>query len=179
MTTTEFSQRLLHAGPGSPELAALAQDLAEDARYPARLAMRSLSSDDKVSRAKSQNVLDDLHELSLVALAGSSPSPDIGTELWVIRSIAEEMFDFRHRAAVVLKDLLENRRPATPVSPDSPQQIPPGTRVCDLAYVLLQRILHLTASLSAFFALSSTDRDKLIAEFQKSPVFRGAFEDAQ
>src|ERR1700690_755365 len=154
MTAAEFSQRLLQAGAGSPELAALAQDLAEDARYPARLAMRNLSSDDKASRAKGQNVLDDLHELSLVALAGTSPFSDLETELWVIRTMAEEMFDFRVRAAAVLKDLLANRRPATPVPPDSMQQVPAGTRVCDLAYVLLQHILHLTASLSAFFALS-------------------------
>ena len=40
MNSIEFSQRLLKSEPGSPEIAALARDMVEEARYPAYHALQ-------------------------------------------------------------------------------------------------------------------------------------------
>lgn len=181
MNPIEFSQRLFQAEPGSPEAAALARDLVEDARYPAYLVLRDyLSSAEAPERMKAKSVIADLRELSLVPLAESASMPDTETELWAMRTMVEELVAFRRRAASILKGLLSNRRPA-PLMPPAPDgsftyQSPPGARVCDLAFILLHRIFHLESSSSAFFGMPPGDRDKRIKKFTESRAFRSAFE---
>jgi hypothetical protein len=178
MNAIEFSQRLLQSEPGSPEAAALARDLVEDARYPAHFVLRHyLSSTEQDDQMKAKNVLADLREFALVPLADSASSPNQDTELWVMRTITQELVALRSRAASVLKDLLANRRSASPATEgSSASHLPPDTRVCDLAFVLLRRILHLESASSAFFGMTPVERDKRIKEFQKSREFRAAFE---
>ena len=175
MTDIEFSQRFAQIQPGSPEAAALAQDLAEDARYPARLAIRLCSGDEK-EKEKGQDVLDCLGELALVPLSAAAQFPDLETELWALRTITEELVAFRHRTAPVLKTLLANRQAAPPTPDGFAFRTPEGARVCDLAFVLLHRMLHLQHSVSAFLGASDVERDKQIAAFQQSRPFRAAFE---
>jgi hypothetical protein len=171
MNPIEFSQRLVQAEPGSPESAALARELVEDARYPAHFVLQHyLSSAEIPLQMKAKSVLADLRELSLVPLAEIAPMHEVQISLWVIRTMAEELVVFRSRAVSVLKSLLTNRRPAREGS--SPYQIPRGTRVCDLAFILLHRIFHLESSPSAFFGLPRDARDKRIKEFQESRAFR-------
>jgi hypothetical protein len=177
MNPIEFLQRLPQTEPGSPEAAALAAELVEDARYPARFVLqRYLATDQVHDQRKAKNALADLRELSLVPLAETAPIKDLETELWVTRTLAEEFADFRDRAASVLKDLLSNRRQAPQAQEGSEYQPLPGARVCDLATILLHRLLHLELSASAFLSLPPSGRDKQIKEFQKSRVFRSAFE---
>ena len=53
MNFIDFSQRFFLAEPGSPEAAALARDLVEEARYPARHAIeRYLSSAESAERTE-------------------------------------------------------------------------------------------------------------------------------
>ena len=174
MNPIEFSQRLLQAEPGSPESAALARELVEDARYPALFVLQHyLSSAEIPEQMKAKSVLADLRELSLVPMAEVAPIPEVQSNLWVMRTMAEELVAFRNRTASVLKSLLNNRRPARPTREDpSPYQIPQGTRVCDLAFILLHRIFHLESSPSAFFDLPRDARDKRIKGFQESRAFR-------
>ena len=178
MNPTEFSQRLFETEAGSPEAAALARDLVEDARYPANFVLQHyLSSAEQAEQMKAKNVLADLREFAVVPLAESAPRQDIETELWAMRTMTEELVALRCRAASVLKGLLSNRRPAPPaLEESSPNRTPPGSRVCDLTFVLLHRILHLDSSPSAFFGLPPAARDKRIKEFQESRPFRSAFE---
>lgn len=178
MNPTEFSQRLFGTEAGSPETAALARDLIEDARYPAYFVLQHyLPSAEESEQMKAKNVLADLRELAVVPLAESASRQNIDTELWAMRTMTEELVALRSRAASVLKSLLSNRRPAAPAPEgSSPNRTPPGTRVCDLTFILLQRILHLDSSPSAFFGMPPTDRDKRIKEFQESRPFRAAFE---
>lgn len=177
MNDIEFSQRLLQSEPGSPEAAALAHDLVEEARYPACLAVRRyLASVDAGDRMKAKNVLADLRELSLVPLAETASMPDLDNELWALRILADELVDFRLRAASVLRDLLSSRRTIPPGPEDVPHQTPPGARVCDLAFILLHRMLHVESSPPALFDLPPHERDTRIKDFQMSRVFRSTFE---
>jgi hypothetical protein len=167
MTPSQFSQRLFEAEPGSPAMAALARDLVEDARYPAKFTLRrSLSSADEEEQMKGKNVLAELGELALVPLSQSARGPDVATELWTLRTMAAELVSFRRRTAEVLKGLLSNRAPAAGEN----------IRVADLAFIQLQRILHLELSAAAFVEMRADERDKRIKEFQESPAFRHAFE---
>lgn len=178
MTPAEFSQRLFATEPGSREAAELARELAEDARYPARFVFEHyLSSADEADQMKGKNVLADLREWALVPLAESAPSRNIDAELWAMRTMTAELQALHRRAASVLKDLLGNRRPALPAQEGAaPAEYPPGTRVCDLAFDLLHRILHLESSPRGFFDLPAGDRDQRIQELQQSRQFRAAFE---
>jgi len=178
MTPTEFSEGLFLAESGSPETTALARELVADAHYPARYVLQHyLSSADEEARSKARNVLAELGELAIVPLAQSPPQNDMNTELWAMRTMTAELMALRRRTATVLKDLLAIRRAAQPgVEGSTADQIPQGTRVCDLAFILMHRLLHLEASPSTFFAMPAADRDKGIVEFQKSRPFRYAFE---
>jgi hypothetical protein len=177
MNPIEFSQRLFQSEPDSPEAATLARDLVEDARFPAYLVLqRYLSIAGSPEQMKAKNVLADLRELALVPLAGSAPLPDLDSELWVMRTMVEEVVTFRQRAASVLKGLLSNRRPVPPVLEGSAYQPPPGARVCDMTYILLHRLLHVEMSPSDYLGMLRADRDKRITEFQNSRVFRSEFE---
>ena len=176
MNPIEFSQRLTRTEPGSPEAAALAVELVEDARYPADFVLQHyLSTAGAPGQMKAKNVLADLRELSLVPLAKSAPMKDLEAELWATRTMVEEFVDFRRRAASVLKGLLSNRRSAPPAREDSAYLPVPGARICDLAAILLHRLFHVELSPSAFLSMSPADRDKRIREFQDSRVFRSAF----
>jgi hypothetical protein len=177
MDPVDFSQRLSQSEPGSPEAAALARDLVEEARYPGHLAVRRyLASANSGDRMKAKNVLADLRELSLVPLAETASMPDLDSELWTLRIMADELVDFRLRAASVLRDLLSSRR-AVPPSPEGvPNPTPPGARVCDLAFILLHRMLHVECSPAAFFGIPPDDRDTRIKDFQLTRVFRSTFE---
>jgi len=178
MNPVEFSQRFAQAPAGSPEAASLARDLAEDARFPARLALRSLSSADPGEKDKSQYSMDLLRELALTPLAASPSFQEIDTEIWTMRVIAEELIAFRGRVAPVLGNLLSNTRAAAPTPERFAFQLPrKGTRVCDLAFILLQRMLHVHYSASAYFGMAPADRDKKIKEFQKSRPYRDAMQD--
>lgn len=177
MNSIEFSQRLLKSEPGSPEIAALARDMVEEARYPAYHALqRYLSSAAAPDRMKAKDVLADLRGLALVPLAENAPARDLDDELWTMRIMTDELVDFRLRAASVLKALLANRRPATVTPVGAPYQTPAGARVCDLAFILLHRMLRLASSPAAYFGMPPTDRDARIRDFQKSRVFRSTFD---
>lgn len=179
MDSIEFIQRLQQSEPGSPEAAALAHDLVEDARYPAMLVLqRYLSSDNEDDQMKAKNVLADLREWALVPLAESTPYSNIDTEVWVMRSISDESFALRRRVASLLEGLLENGRPALPPPDGSlPFEFHADTRVCDVAFILLSSILHLESPSSAFLAMPRSGRDKRIKELKQSPDYRATFED--
>jgi hypothetical protein len=177
MNDNEFSQHLLQSEPDSPEAAALANDMIEEARYPARLAVRRyLASADAGDRRKAKNVLADLRGLSLVPLAETDPIPDLGNELWALRILSDELVEFRLRAVSVLRDLLSSRRSIPPSPEGDPYQTPPGARVCDLAFLLLHRMLHVESTPAVFFDLPTIERDIRINDFQSSRVFRATFE---
>jgi hypothetical protein len=99
----------------------------------------------------------------------------LDAELWAMRTMVEELAALRQRAASVLRTFLLNRRPALP-APESPYENFPGTRVCDLAFLLLSRIFHLELSVSEFCNLPADGRDARIREFQASRAFQSAFE---
>jgi hypothetical protein len=179
MNPAEFSQRFFATEPGSSAAAELARDLVEDARYPARAVLeRYLSSTEEAEQMKARNVLSDLREWALVPLATRPSGANLDTEVWAMRTMSAELQALRRGAASVLKDLLANRRPAPPAPEGAARSTyPPGTRVCDLAFDLLHRILHLESSAAGFFELPAADRDKRIQELESSRLFRAAFED--
>jgi len=177
MNFIDFSQRFFRAEPGSPEAAALARDLVEEARYPARHAIeRYLSSAESAERTKAKNVLAELREAAIVPIAESAPAKDFDDEIWSMRTMTDELVEFRLRAATTLKGLLSDRKPANATPEGAPYQAPAGARVCDLAYILLHRMLRLDSSPAAFFGKAPPERDANIRDFQKSRVFRSTFD---
>lgn len=179
MNSIEFLQRLLPSEPDSAETAALARELVEAARFPANFTLQHyLCSGKEDDQMKAKNMLADLRELALVPLAESASSSNIDIELWTMRTMTDELIALRSRIASVLKDALVDGRAAPPATEgSSASELPPDTRVCDLAFLLLRRILHLETALSAFFSMPPTERDQRIEEFQKSGEFRAAFKD--
>jgi hypothetical protein len=176
MTTSEFSQRLLQTNPDSPEAAAVARDLVEDAHYPANLVLQDgLVSSDGAEQIKAKHVLAELGGLALAPLAGTSSGPELETELWVMRTMTEELVAFRRRAASVLNDLLSNRHRAAQLAEGSSSFLA-GSRVCDLAFIMLHRLLHLESSPAAFLGLTHEDRDKQVKALQVSRAFQSALE---
>jgi hypothetical protein len=178
MTPAEFSQRLFQSEPGSPESAALAHEVVEDAHFPARHVIeRYLLSTETAEQMKARNVLPELAETALLPLAENPHMRQIEAELWSIRTMTDELVAFRRRAATVLRGQLANRQSLKPPPEGTPGQAPRGSRVCDLAYVLLHRMLHLESpSSSNLLALPAGERDERIRLFQKSRAFRDAFE---
>jgi hypothetical protein len=177
MNSIEFSTRFFQAAPGSGEAAALVRDLVEEARYPAYHAVeRYLSSAEEPERMKGKNVLSELHELALVPLAESAAARELADEVWAMRTLAEELVEFRVRAGTVLKGLLANRKPAAAAPEGAPYPTPAGARVCDLSFILLSRMLHVELSASAFLGMPRLERDARIKEFQKSRIYRSTFE---
>src|SRR5215471_1010995 len=176
MNPIEFSQRLSQILPGSPEAAAIAYELVEDARYPGNFALQRLSTwPDPAGEMKAKQVLSMLGELALAPLATSQSSPNVDIELWAIRTMSQELVAFRARAACVLKSHLSNRnRASRPWEGLAPFPLPSGSRVCDLAILLLHRLLHLEWSPSAFFRVPAVDRDRQIEAFHNSRELRSA-----
>jgi hypothetical protein len=177
MKQTELAQRLYESEPDSEQAAALVRDLLDEARYPARLALNNyLAASESPAVEKGMNVLSDLREFSLAPLAESRAMADVGAEVWVLRAMAEGLLEFRRESTSVFKDLLEYRRamPAPPAIASS--ELPPGARVCDAAFLLLQRMMGFGTSTSTFFEKPSDQRDTLIRELQSSPSFRAFFE---
>ena len=177
MNITEFAQRFFQTKPGTPESETLARDLIEDAHYPATFAVsRFLSSRDSADQSKARNVLSDLCELSLVPMAQSLPMPDLESEVWLLRSMTDELVDFRRRAASVLKDLLSNLEPTIGTLEEFSAQAPEDMRVCDVAFILLHNLLHLESFPAAFVSMSLDGRLEQISKFQQSPSFRSLFD---
>jgi hypothetical protein len=101
MQRIELEQRLAHATPGSTASARLAEDLVADARYPARVALdQYFTSADEGEQRKAMNVLADMGELSLAPLSATARMENVDSELWTIRTLAEEFIDFRRRSVV-------------------------------------------------------------------------------
>ncbi len=176
MTAEEFSKRLSESEPDSPQAAALARDLVDEARYPALFVVQHyLSSTEESDQLKAKNFLAGLRELALQPLSETENIGNIDTQLWVMRTLIAESVALRNRVAVVLKDLLPNFDVATPPPVNLSPSNPPDTRVCDLAFVLLRRVLHLPPE-PAFLEMPSTERTRRIEEFQKSRPFHAAFE---
>jgi hypothetical protein len=176
MTAEEFSKRLSESEPGSPQASTLARDLVNEARYPAFFVLQHyLFSTGESDQLKAKNLLAGLRELALEPLSKTENIGNIDTELWVMRTLTAESVALRNRVAVVLKDLLANFAVATPPPVTLSPSNPPDTRVCDLAFVLLHRVLHL-APQPAFLEIPSAERTRRIEEFQKSRPFRAAFE---
>jgi hypothetical protein len=171
MTTSEFSQRLLQTNPDSPEAAAVARDLVEDAHYPANLVQDGLTSSDAAEQIKAKHVLAELGGLALVPLAGTSSGPELDTELWVMRTMTEELVAFRRQAASGLNDLLSNRHQAAQLAEGS--SLLAGSRVCDLAFIMLHRLLH-RSHVSRFWAFYDEHRDKQVKALQESRAFQSA-----
>ena len=93
---------------------------------------------------KAKNVLAELREAAIVPIAESAPAKDFDDEIWTMRTMTDELVEFRLRAATTLKGLLSNRKPANATPEGAPYQAPAGARVCDLAYILLHRMLRWT-----------------------------------
>ncbi|HTS62659.1 MAG TPA: hypothetical protein VMH28_11590 [Candidatus Acidoferrales bacterium] len=157
----------------------LSQRLIADARYPAGFVLQhGLAWPDPPAERKAKQVLAELAELALAPLAASAPSADMDHELWALRTMAHEMIEFRQRAAQVLQDLLSNRNRASRQWEGLPPfPHPPGARVCDLAFLLLHRLLRLPCSPSAFYRLPPEDRDRRIRTLPESRAFRSALKE--
>ncbi|HJT88273.1 MAG TPA: hypothetical protein VJ732_10465, partial [Bryobacteraceae bacterium] len=137
MNGSEFSFRLAQVEPGSPEAAALAREIAEDARYPGRAAVANLlASEEDPAREKGKILLDGLGTFSLFPLAGSSRLADAATEVWLIRTLTEELAALRQRTGSALRPLLADRRPFPPPPPGAAPEPVPAPRVCDLVFLL-------------------------------------------
>lgn len=179
MTATDFASRLFLLD-SAEALDALIVDTVDDSRFPGRFALWALGQPEVgAAHEKWLTALSDLGGAALVPMAETPPMPEAADEVWIVRAMSEEFSAFRHEAAKVLNHLLANLEEAPPLPEGVPYQMPPGTRVCDLAYVLLVRTLHIEASPGAFFRLKPYKRDQEIEVFRKSRAYRSFFEDVQ
>jgi hypothetical protein len=177
MNQAELTRRLQGAGPGSEQAVTLVRELLEDTRYPARLAINHyLAASDALAVAKGMDVLTDMRELSLAALAESPSLPDVASEVWVIRTMSDALLEFRREAASTLKELLGCRGIVPRLPPGGDPDLPRDSRVCDLAFVLLRRMLRMGTSSHSFLEGTVDQRNRQIEDLQKSPSFRSFFD---
>jgi hypothetical protein len=176
MNRTELVQRLQRSELDSDKLTTLALDLLDEARYPARLALnRYLSASVASTAEKGMNVLNALHELSLGPLAESSSLPEVTAEVWVIRTLGESLRESRRQSATTLKELLARRLSDPAPMADGGPDLPKDARVCDVAFILLHRMLRLGAPTRDFLGANVDQRDRQIRDLQDSPSFQDFF----
>jgi hypothetical protein len=176
MDAVDFRVRCSNVEPGSPEAAALAGELAEDARYPARVAVRSYLPAEGQTRETGKILLDALQEFSLAPLAEASAFSDAAMEVWTVRFLSEEFAAFRRRTAAAFQPLLANKGNLPSPLPAGLREFAVKPRVCDLACLLLQRLVLGAGALSNFLNLGLAERDARIDAFQQSPQFQQFFD---
>jgi len=177
MTAVEFAQHLFTLKPGSDDAAAVLRELVEDVRYPATLAVERYLVAQGPDADKGKDVISDMRECALVPLASSAPMTDVATEVWALRTLCDELLDLRRETASLLKELLGERAELPEPPPGSAPGVPAGSRVCDLAFALLQRMLRGETAPDVFLSLPTRDKNRRIKEFQSSQLFRSLFEE--
>lgn len=176
MNQAEFGTKLLLAGEDPAEIAALAREVVEDLRYPAAAGLQRLATEDEAARELGKELIAEAGPLALGVLAEAPQMRHRADEILVLRSMGEEMLKFRRDTATAVRAMLTDRQKASAPLPGSNHKVPRGARNCDLAYILLHRLLHIESSPNEFFALPPPGRDEEIVKFQESRPFTAAFE---
>jgi hypothetical protein len=172
MKNIEVITRLSDAAPNSQEAVALVRDLLDEARNPARLAIQRYLPAQGEMAAKGMSVLDQLGELALVPAAEAAPMTDAQKEVWLLRFMKESFLDLRKRALSSLAGQLEHGRLLPPAPPGSPHPNPPDARVCDLAFIILERMMRDQPSPGSFLGRPMKDRDAQIKSLKESTRFK-------
>jgi hypothetical protein len=121
----------------------LASSLAEAARGAPRAAVEVALGADERASIKARRLLLGMEELAIVPLAEAPRAPAAEARVFLIRQAVEAELALRRKVIARLDALLDDRSPV-PIRVDGPiEQEPPPRRVCDEAYLLMRRMVHL------------------------------------
>lgn len=166
------AEALIRRGGDAAQLAA---ELAKRARTPYAVAARLLGDPDDSARAVADKVLAGTEELAIEAIASRRGLPPLDRG-WAIQRVVREELSLRRDVilwlAPMLRDKAETGEPAT-AKEGEPKPAP--RRVCDEAFLLLQKLgafeekdLAKATDPAAFDALAPAQRDGKIAAALRS-----------
>jgi hypothetical protein len=160
---------------GENQRAALANSLAEDARSSARMAAKVLWTGDERAPNAAQALLTDMDETAILALVEPAPHPKVQERVWVLETVVDAELALRRKVMKRPEKSLDDKT-TIPDSIHGPvERIPPKRRVCDEAYLLMRKIVHVGEKIndvvvneSMFLNLPDEVKDAKIREARRS-----------
>ncbi|MCX6602866.1 MAG: hypothetical protein NTV52_04660 [Acidobacteria bacterium] len=164
MQLIEVLTRLEQIGTDPAAAKQFGQALAGWMTYPARAGVEALATGDPNAEAKGMALIDTLPEVALGVVAESLGSGSVAADVWKVRMLTDGLVELHKSTLKALLPLLGRREPA-------PQEAAvPGARVCDVAYLMINRWLRLTSP-EGFSSLPAKERNAAIKELQASDAF--------
>lgn len=125
------------------QISALALSLRTSARSAAQSAIEIYLTDDDEVGDKAQRLLGELDEVAIVPLLESARPVSAEKRSWMILQSVEAELALRRRIIAQLDKLLDDRE-LLPVKSRGPiEQSVPARRICDQAYLLMRKIVHI------------------------------------
>lgn len=154
---------------------ALAQEWVRQSRERVNAIGGLLLTGDPIDQRKARGVLNDLDELVLPWLTEAT-SLRPADEAWRLRTLSEEIVQWRRRAAQTIDRQLDNREPL-PRDPRAISEEPePLRRVCDEAYRAMLELLQGSAAadrvMRMHWQLTEPRRDTAIRTQRQTPAWR-------
>ncbi len=178
MTPHEFTDAL-DAIPtdDTDKLEALAAQVLAQARALPDLAGTWFADPKALDRArKSQLLLGDLEELSILPLIAAPADLPTDRAAWRSTTLAEAAIQLRRKVVLALDAAMKDKRPV-PLPPALPhvEQRPQPRRICDEAYLNARRLLNIDEPMGQslmnareFLSFPDEKKDAEIAAYQKS-----------
>ena len=169
-----FLDSLRQADAG--QLRFLAERTMTDSREPYQIATRLFVGTDQSDAAKGMSFLLRAQELAIVPLIESQPARVVDQVSALRMAIAAET-KLRRKLAAKLDTLLNDKTPVPGEPPPNSkaEERNPPRRVCDEAYLAMQRLVHFGESelealsgAHSFLELSDAEKDKLIHQARSS-----------
>jgi len=134
--------------PGRAE--ALGAKLLKDSRAPAAAAAEVWRSSDSAVRQNARIVLNEMEETALDPLLKANGKLDPAEQVWRMTMVVETIGELRKSAAAMLDRQLTDKQAAPPPTMPGAEQREPVRRVCDAAYLQMNRLLAIDPESEAF-----------------------------
>lgn len=168
------------------EVTGFARGLAQASRQPAQDLVQLWRAGSTEQSSKAVEVLSRMEETSIVPLIGYAGSATPAQDVWMIRTAVQNEIDLRLKLVRRIDRLLEDRRAVVRPAPARPvESAPPARRVCDDAYVLVDRFLDPAASTETraaradqFLGLRDPQKDAEIRKLRTSRTWKRLLEES-
>jgi hypothetical protein len=168
------------------EVEGFARGLAQASRQSAQELVRLWAAGSAEQSRKAVEVLSRMEETAVVPLIGYAGSAIPAQDVWMIRTAVQNEIDLRLKLVRRIDRLLEDRRTVTrPTTARPVESAPPVRRVCDNAYVLVDRFLDPAASAETraakadqFLGMPDPQRDAEIRKLRASRTWKRLLEEA-
>lgn len=123
---------------------ALAKTVTKESRSLARTAAAHLNDPDRNVADNAMSLLIQMDDLATVPLLDAPEAAGAYDAVMRMRVIVDSQLEIRKRTIDRLKTMLGDKRTLSYGTLPNTEELPPQSRVCDEAYVMLRRLLHTT-----------------------------------